>query len=339
MWLRPWLATMLAAGGSPLINSQSSTSWTWKEDLAVAPAENPNVDHASVSQVVLAAGGGYRPAVDPASVDSTSLGLVGMYHFDDTPVDKGIEPDASSSNLSAVVVGSQVKSVAGKYDMALSFPGSKAPGNLVQIPADWWMADQPQQGCAVSAWIYIPHGGTAASGYIYERVYDGFELQFDGLRNQTHCSVRDAAGVIYTPEAYQHTSEDFGVWKHVVCSYNDTVGNTTMYVDGKEVGTVSSKSIATTGLNHGDHQMFGFGARPTDAGAVFLPLPPPLPVPLSLSLALAHSLPLPRSLPLPLPLSPSESLSLSLPLPLTLTLPLNLVLNGCRKWRRFHRVH
>jgi hypothetical protein len=225
-----------------------------------------------------------------------------MYHFDDAPVDKGIEPDASSSNLSAVVVGNQVKSVAGKYGMALSFPGSKAPGNLAQIPADWWMADQPQQGCAVSAWIYIPHGGAAASGYIYERVYDGFELQFDGLRNQTHCSVRDAAGAIYTPQAYQHSSEDFGSWKHVVCSYNDTVGNTTMYVDGKQVGSVASKSIATTGLNHGDHQMFGFGARPTDAGVVFLPLALALALPLALALTLALTLALALPPPPPRPL-------------------------------------
>ena len=259
------LLLFLADAASP--SAGRSATWSWKEDLSLAPTANPNIDRALISDVLLAAGGhGWQPKEDPAAVDSTTLGLVGMYHFDAAPADKGTEPDLSSRNLTIDVVGPLVSQVAGKFDKALSFPGSTKPGNLAQIPADAWMAVQPQLGCAVSTWINVPSGGSAAGGYIYERVYDGFELQFDGRLNQTHCTVRDAAGKIYTPTSYQYKQSDFGTWVHHVCTYDNTVGNTTMYVGGVAVGSIDSRTIATTGLNHGDHQMFGFGARPTNAG-------------------------------------------------------------------------
>lgn len=39
------------------------------------------------------------------------------------------------------------------------------------------------------------------------------------------------------------------------------------YVDGDLVGSIESKSVATLGLNHGDHEHFGVGSRPTNAGS------------------------------------------------------------------------
>ena len=247
----------------------SGRTWSWKENFAVAPQGNPNIDAASISEVVLAPGGGYLPKEDPSAVDSTTLGLVGMYHLDNPPVDTGAEPDVSSANLTMAIVGSLVKAIPGKFDGALGFPGSTTPGaSVAQIPADAWTAEQPLLGCAVSVWINIPEEdeGSASGGTIYERVYNGFQLAYDGRRKATSCTVRDGAGAFYTPGPYTLKAGDYGVWKHHVCTYDNTVGNITMFVDGEFVSSVESKSIATKGLNHGDHVMFGFGARPTAAG-------------------------------------------------------------------------
>ena len=60
-----------------------------------------------------------------------------------------------------------------RYAQALSFPGKQHTGNLAQIPADAWLAMQPENGCAVSLWVNIPAGGCEKGGYIYERTYDG----------------------------------------------------------------------------------------------------------------------------------------------------------------------
>ena len=233
----------------------------------MAPEDNPNIDAASISEVLLAPGGGYLPKEDPTAVDSTTLGLVGMYHLDD-PVDKGWEPDVSSANLTMAVVGGLVKAIPGKFNQALGFPGSTKPaGNVAQIPADDWTAEQPLFGCAVSVWINIPEeGGSANGGTVYERVYNGFQLAYDGRLNATSCTVRDAAGAFYTPAPYKLKAENYGAWTHHVCTYDNAVGNITMFVDGEFVSSMESKSIATKGLNQGDHVMLGFGARPTAAG-------------------------------------------------------------------------
>ena len=47
----------------------------------------------------------YRPAEDPASVDTTTIGIVGLYHMDAAPVNGGTEPDVSVSNLTMQVIG------------------------------------------------------------------------------------------------------------------------------------------------------------------------------------------------------------------------------------------
>lgn len=57
----------------------------------------------------------YRPAEDPASVDTTTIGIVGLYHMDAAPVNGGTEPDVSVSNLSMQVIGN-VAQVAGRCE-------------------------------------------------------------------------------------------------------------------------------------------------------------------------------------------------------------------------------
>jgi hypothetical protein len=53
----------------------------------------------------------YKPAEDPAAVDSTTLGIVGLYHMDAKPPLS--QPDVSQSNLTMDVVGT-IAQVPGK---------------------------------------------------------------------------------------------------------------------------------------------------------------------------------------------------------------------------------
>ena len=52
------LVLLCAADGSLSSAAPSPLSWRWSESFVAPPQDNPNVDARSVSEVVLAAGGG-----------------------------------------------------------------------------------------------------------------------------------------------------------------------------------------------------------------------------------------------------------------------------------------
>lgn len=258
-------------------------------DVTTNINSNPHIDTELTSSLLFstADNSGISSTVDPSSVPSYSLGIVGLYHFDGIVDGTNI---TDSSGPGDVIVRGTVPCFSataetdpcqdafltgdGNASIApLSLTDAKFGTAALNVQHESWAEiqpgpfrqNQPTSGITVASWI--KSDDTVLKGKLWERLFDNFDL-IGGQRynsNVFSCEFGGSdgtSGVYFYARHYFEAYEplDTNVWMHVACSFDPVEKHLTIYYNGVASETVNV-TLTNTDFRHGDYQPIGIGNR------------------------------------------------------------------------------
>jgi hypothetical protein len=259
-------------------------------DVTTNINSNPHIDTELTSSLLFstADNSGISSTVDPSSVPSYSLGIVGLYHFDGIvdgtnitdssgPGDvivRGTVPCFSATAETdpcqdAFLTGDGNASIAPLSSLTDAKFGTAALNvqheSWAEIQPGPFRQNQPTSGITVASWI--KSDDTVLKGKLWERLFDNFDL-IGGQRynsNVFSCEFGGSdgtSGVYFYARHYFEAYEplDTNAWMHVACSFDPIEKQLTIYYNGVASDTVNV-TLANTDFRHGDYQSIGIGNR------------------------------------------------------------------------------